>query len=136
MAKTNTIDYRDGGLEFAKRIAIHLQSGKLTQAEFDYELNAWNAAQYEAVTQQQIDLSVSRQATAQLRELSKIQNEVIEGQKKIIEGYHQVSEIYGGRKVTVKVDGSEIEKQVDRIQGMKSDAFDNEHMAGNFRNGF
>lgn len=119
--KTLTIDYRDGGLEFAKRIQIHLQSGHLNQAAFDYELNAWNAQQYEAPTQQQIDLSTTRQATAQLRELAKIQSEVIAGQEKLIEGHNRVCEIYSGARLTSE---------------MKSDAFDNQHMAGNFRNGY
>lgn len=120
MAKTNTIDYRDGGLEFAKRIAIHLQSGKLTQAEFDYELNAWNAAQYEAVTQQQIDLKTAQQATAQLRELRKEQETILANDQKLIESHARLSAIYHPRPIVE----------------MKSDAFDNQHMAGNFRNGF
>ncbi len=94
-SKVQSPDYRDGGLEFAKRIQIYLNDkGSITPEEFQHELNAWNAAQYEAVTPQQLDLATARQATAQLRELRKEQEIILANDQKLIESHAKLSAIY------------------------------------------
>jgi hypothetical protein len=135
MAKTNTIDYRDGGLEAFNRMLIYVKGGKLTLAEIEYEMKAWNEAQYEAATKQQIDLSISRQEAAQQREIRKEMEAILVLKQKLLDAdlnYHkQMSDIYNPQ--TPKVNTVQYDEN---FMPMKSDAFDNQHMAGNFRNGF
>lgn len=95
MAKIQSIDYRDGGNEFAKRIQIYLNDkGTITPEQFAQEFNAWQQQEYEAVTPQQIDLNTARQATAQLRELRKEQEMILANDEKLITSHAKLSAIY------------------------------------------
>ena len=93
-SKTNTIDYRDGGLEVFKRVEIYLSEGTITSEQLAHEKAAWQAQQYESITPQQLDLNTARQATAQLRELSKIQETILANDQKLIESHEKLSKIY------------------------------------------
>ena len=93
--KINSIDYRDGGNEFAKRIKIHLLGGTLTEGTFEGELNAWNSEKYEDNrTQVQIDATALRSHAALLREVKAVQEEVIANESKIIASHGRVVDLY------------------------------------------
>jgi len=96
MAKQlNTFDYRDGGLEFAKRIRISLEGGSLTLATLEHEIKAWESAQYENnKTQIQFDRDIAASHAAQLREVSKVQKEVLAQNEQLVESHRKVSAIY------------------------------------------